>query len=109
VRTRHALKLPKMTKKLRYSAPVAKTSGARHRQQSEGAVRPKYLRVPAACIYAGISRQLLYQWINDGSVKSALVKSSRESRSGMRMVLVDSIDAHIASFAEAEKEGNASV
>jgi hypothetical protein len=78
-----------------------KLSGkARYRQQSEGAVRPKYLRIQAACIYAGISRQLLYQWIADGSVNSVLVKSYPESKSGMRMIETDSIDAHLASFAE---------
>src|SRR5260221_5686788 len=74
---------------------------ARYRQQAEGAVRPKYLRIQAACIYAGISRQLLYQWIADGSVHSVLVKSFPDSRSGMRMVDVQSIDDHISSFSQA--------
>jgi hypothetical protein len=85
-----------------------KISGkARYRQQSEGAVRPKYLRFQASIIYAGISRGLLYQWIAAGYVKTVLVKSRPDSKSGMRMVDVDSIDAHIASFAEAEKEASA--
>jgi hypothetical protein len=80
-----------------------KSSGkARYRQQSEGAVRPKYLRIQAACIYAGVSRQLLYQWINSGSVKTVLVKSYPDSKSGFRAVLVQSIDDHFSSFAESK-------
>src|SRR5260370_37047608 len=75
---------------------------ARYRQQAEGAVRPKYLRIQAACIYAGISRQLLYQWIVDGSVNSVLVKSYPNSKSSFRAVLVQSIDDHFTSFAESK-------
>jgi hypothetical protein len=81
---------------------AAVSGKARYRQQSEGAVRPKYLRIQAACIYAGCCRQLLYQWINAGSVKSVLVKSRPDSKSGMRMCEVQSIDDHLSSFVESK-------
>jgi len=98
-----------------YSAPCSLTSQdskkvktkisgkARYRQQAEGNLRPRYLRFQAAIIYAGISRGLLYQWINAGYVKTVLVRSRPDSKSGMRMIDVQSIDDHIASFAEPEK------
>jgi hypothetical protein len=80
---------------------------ARYRQQAEGTIRPKYLRLQAASLYAGISRQLLYQWDRAGYIKTVLVKSRPDSKSGMRMVDVQSIDDHMASFAEGEKEASA--
>jgi hypothetical protein len=86
------LKLPKTKKLLKIE-----TANERYRQQA--AIRPKHLRFKAACIYAGVSRQTMWQWDKAGYIETVLVKSRPDSKSGMRMVSVESIDRHLSSFA----------
>jgi hypothetical protein len=62
------------------------------------AVRPKYLRVPAACAYSGLSRALLYQLMVD-QIKSICVRKKGNVR-GIRLISVESLDAFLESFHE---------
>jgi hypothetical protein len=61
---------------------------------------PKYLRVPAACAYAGIGRAKLYQFLAEGQIKSVNVRQKGTCR-GIRLINVESLDQFLESFAEA--------
>jgi hypothetical protein len=61
---------------------------------------PKYLRVPAACAYAGFCKAKLYQFMADGQIKSISVRRRGSSR-GIRLISIESLDQFLESFVEA--------
>jgi helix-turn-helix protein len=64
-------------------------------------VPPKWLRMPAACRYSGLSRSILYRLINDGRIKSVCVRDRNKLR-GVRLIAAESIDRYLESIPDAE-------
>ena len=62
-------------------------------------LQPKYLRIPAAVSYSGMSRAKLYQLMAEGQIKSISVRRKGRVR-GLRMILAESLDHFLASFEE---------
>jgi hypothetical protein len=60
----------------------------------------KWLRLPAACAYSGMSRAKLYQLMAEGQIKGISVRKKGNLR-GLRLISAESIDAFLQSFAEA--------
>jgi hypothetical protein len=60
---------------------------------------PKWLRVPGAVKYSGISRSRLYELMGEGQIKSVCVRSKGNIR-GIRLLSAESIDNFLESFAE---------
>jgi len=60
---------------------------------------PKWLRIPAAVKYSGISRSRLYELMAEGQIKSVCVRSKGNIR-GVRLLSAESIDNFLESFAE---------
>ena len=57
-------------------------------------LQPRWLRVPTAAAYSGISRARLYLLLSDGEIKSASVRARGRGR-GIRVVDRESIDAFL--------------
>lgn len=60
----------------------------------------KWMRVPDAVRYSGMSRAKLYQLMAEGKIKTASVRQKGNLR-GLRLFSVESIDAFLESFVEA--------
>jgi hypothetical protein len=56
-------------------------------------LNPRWLRVPAAVKYSGLSRSRLYELLSEGRIRSICVKSQKWARRGVRVIDRDSIDA----------------
>jgi hypothetical protein len=59
----------------------------------------KWLRIPAACAYNGMSRAKLYQLLAEGQIKSICVRKKGNVR-GLRLFSADSIDTFLESCTE---------
>ena len=64
-------------------------------------VPPKWLRIPVACRYSGLSRSILYRLLNEGLIKSVCVRDKNKIR-GIRLIAIESIDAFLSSLPTAE-------
>jgi hypothetical protein len=63
-------------------------------------LNPRWLRVPSAVKYSGISRSRLYELISEGRIKSTCLKSHRDASRGVRLVDRESIDRFMESLQE---------
>jgi hypothetical protein len=63
----------------------------------------KYLRVSQVPRRYPISRALLYQWLNDGKIKSVLIPGPGGVR-GIRFILASSIEDFLERLAEEQKD-----
>ena len=59
----------------------------------------KWMRVPDAVRYSGMSRAKLYQLMAEGKIKTASVRQKGNLR-GLRLFSGESIDAFLESFVE---------
>jgi hypothetical protein len=62
---------------------------------TEGApvtLNPRWLRIPAAVKYSGLSRSRLYELLSEGSIRSICVKSQKWAQRGVRLIDRESID-----------------
>jgi hypothetical protein len=59
----------------------------------------KWLRIPEAIRYSGLSRSFLYQLIADGRIKSACIRKKGSVR-GVRILSAESIDAFMLKLQE---------
>jgi hypothetical protein len=63
---------------------------------TEGApvtLNPRWLRIPAAIKYSGLSRSRLYEpLLSEGSIRSICVKSQKWAKRGVRLIDRESID-----------------
>jgi hypothetical protein len=57
----------------------------------------RWLRVPAACRYSGLSRSLLYRLIGEGKIKSVALRDRNKLR-GIRLIAAESIDRFLESL-----------
>ncbi len=63
------------------------------------ALKPEWLRIPAAVGYSGIGRSSLYSLIGENKIRSAVVKK-RGNVKGIRVVSVASIDDYLNGLAD---------
>ena len=54
-------------------------------------LHPRWLRIPSAVKYSGLSRSRLYELIAEGSIKSICLKSHRDALRGVRLVDRESV------------------
>jgi hypothetical protein len=67
-------------------------------------LNPRWLRIPAAVKYSGLSRSLLYKLLSEGRIKSLAIRARKHALRGVRLVDRESIDQFmIAQQAEATK------
>ena len=55
-------------------------------------LNPRWLRVPSAVKYSGLSRSRLYQLLTERRIKSICVKSRKGAERGVRLIDRESID-----------------
>jgi hypothetical protein len=58
---------------------------------------PRWLRVPGAVKYSGLSRSRLYELLTERRIKSICVKSHRAAMRGVRLIDRESIDLFMES------------
>ena len=63
-------------------------------------LNPRWLRIPAAVKYSGLSRSRLYELLAQGRIKSICLKSHNNALRGVRLVDKESIDLFIESLQE---------
>ena len=54
---------------------------------------PRWLRIPAAVRYSGLSRSRLYELLSDGKIRSICLKSNKGAERGIRLIDRESIDS----------------
>jgi hypothetical protein len=62
------------------------------------ALNPRWLRIPAAVKYSGLSRSRLYELLSDGKIRSICVKSHKGAERGVRLLDRESIDNFMLAF-----------
>jgi hypothetical protein len=60
-------------------------------------LNPRWLRIPAAVKYSGLSRSMLYELLSAGKIRSISVKSQKWSQRGVRLIDRESIDLFMES------------
>jgi len=60
---------------------------------------PRWLRVPGAVKYSGLSRSKLYELLSDGKIRSICVRSQKGAQRGVRLIDRESIDSFMESHA----------
>jgi hypothetical protein len=63
-------------------------------------LNPRWLRIPSAVKYSGLSRSRLYELLAQGRIKSICVKSHNDALRGVRLVDRESIDLFMESLHE---------
>jgi hypothetical protein len=61
---------------------------------------PRWLRVPGAVKYSGLSRSKLYELLSDGRIRSICVRSQKGAQRGVRLIDRESIDSFISDPSE---------
>jgi hypothetical protein len=56
-------------------------------------LNPRWLRIPAAVKYSGLSRSKLYELLSEGRIKSICVKSHKGAERGIRLLDRESVDS----------------
>ena len=64
-------------------------------------LRPRWLRIPSAVKYSGLSRSRLYELIAEGSINSICLKLHRDALRGVRLVDRESVDLFMERLQEA--------
>jgi hypothetical protein len=60
-------------------------------------LNPRWLRIPTAVKYAGLSRSKLYELLSEGRIRSVCVKSHKGAERGVRLIDRESIDLFMES------------
>jgi hypothetical protein len=55
-------------------------------------LNPRWLRIPAAVKYSGLSRSRLYELLSERKIRSICVKSQKGAERGVRLLDRESID-----------------
>ena len=63
-------------------------------------LNPRWLRIPSAVKYSGLSRSRLYELIAQARIKSICLKSHNNALRGVRLVDKESIDLFMESLQE---------
>jgi hypothetical protein len=67
-------------------------------------LNPRWLRIPSAVKYSGLSRSRLYELLAQGRIKSICVKSHNKAFRGVRLVDRESIDLFMKSLGQVVSE-----
>jgi hypothetical protein len=67
-------------------------------------LNPRWLRIPSAVKYSGLSRSRLYELMAKGRIKSICLKSHNKALRGVRLVDRESIDLFMESLTEVVSE-----
>jgi hypothetical protein len=70
-------------------------------------LNPRWLRIPAAVKYSGLSRSRLYELLSEGRIKSICVKSHKGAERGVRLLDRESIDSFMLALLTAQQNVNA--
>jgi predicted DNA-binding transcriptional regulator AlpA len=62
------------------------------------ALNPRWLRIPSAVKYSGLSRSRLYELLAQNRIRSICLKSHSRALRGVRLVDRESIDAFMESY-----------
>jgi len=63
-------------------------------------LNPRWLRIPGAVKYSGLSRSRLYELLAEGRIKSICLKSHTGAVRGVRLIDRESIDLFMESLLE---------
>ena len=63
-------------------------------------LNPRWLRIPSAVKYSGISRSRLYELLVQGRIKSICLKSRNDALRGVRLIDRESVDLFMESLQE---------
>ena len=63
-------------------------------------LNPRWLRIPSAVKYSGLSRSRLYELLAQGRIRSICLRSNRDAVRGVRLVDRESIDRFMESLQE---------
>jgi hypothetical protein len=63
-------------------------------------LNPRWLRIPGAVKYSGLSRSRLYELLAEGRIKSICLKSHNGAVRGVRLIDRESIDLFMESLHE---------
>jgi hypothetical protein len=63
-------------------------------------LNPRWLRIPSAVKYSGLSRSRLYELLGQGRIKSICLKSHNKALRGVRLVNRESVDLFMESLQE---------
>jgi len=63
-------------------------------------LNPRWLRIPSAVKYSGLSRSRLYELLAQGRIRSICLRSRRDALRGVRLVDRKSIDLFMESLHE---------
>ena len=63
-------------------------------------LNPRWLRIPSAVKYSGLSRSRLYELLAQGRIRSICLRSRRDAARGVRLVDRESIDRFMVSLQE---------
>jgi hypothetical protein len=63
-------------------------------------LNPRWLRIPSAVKYSGLSRSRLYELIGQGRIKSICLKSRNGASRGVRLIDRESVDLFMESLRE---------
>ena len=64
-------------------------------------LNPRWLRIPVAVKYSGLSRSRPYELLSEGRIRSICVKSQKWAQRGVRLIDSESIDAFMEDQASA--------
>jgi hypothetical protein len=70
-------------------------------------LNPRWLRIPAAVKYSGLSRSRLYELLSEGRIKSICVKSHKGAERGVRLLDRESVDSFMLALLTAQQNVNA--
>ena len=63
-------------------------------------LNPRWLRIPSAVKYSGLSRSRLYELLAQGRIRSICLRSRRDALRGVRLVDKESIELFMESLQE---------
>jgi hypothetical protein len=63
-------------------------------------LNPRWLRIPSAVKYSGLSRSRLYELLGQGRINSICLKSRNNSSRGVRLIDRESVDLFMESLQE---------
>jgi hypothetical protein len=67
-------------------------------------LNPRWLRIPSAVKYSGLSRSRLYELLAQGLIKSLCLKSHNKALRGVRLIDKESIDLFMESLRQVVSE-----
>src|SRR5271166_6248261 len=76
-----------------YVRPMLTTEIQQDTHSGPVTLNPRWLRIPAAVKYSGLSRSKLYELLSEGRIESICVKSHKGAERGVRLLDRESVDS----------------